>query len=161
MITFSDKTICDGDGHFASISAIMRDEENLFTWMLRSVASVSVANFIGQPGMIFNYMLHFWDNGNVCIMNTDHPVNINVPDDDIRDLKRWCDDHGWKRLSVHRLLIEDPQGLEFWKRMYIAGLVQSDELIKHEQDEMERLSSMSQIEEDEDADQGQIYVQET
>lgn len=158
MIYFSDRTINECEGHYPSIVALMRDDENLFDWMLKSSATVVPTDLLGQMGASFDYQLHFWSNGNVVIMNTNHPVVVDVPDDDLRELRKWCDDHGWKKLKVHHLLTEDSQGFQFWMRMYIAGLVFSEVLVKHEEADMERLLKAAQSEEDEDADQSSFHV---
>jgi len=158
MIQFSDFTINDTDGHYATICAKMRDEEHQFTWMLRSNATVSVTNLLGQPAFSCSYVLHLWHDGKVVIMLTDHPTNIDIPDNDIRELKSWCDNHGWRTLTVHKLLLEEPLSFDFWKRQYIAGLIDSEELRKHEDDEIKRLSQIAELEEDDDADQSQIHI---
>src|SRR3990167_3138570 len=110
----------------------MRDEENLFTWMLRSVATVASRDMLGRESIVCDFMLHFWDNGDVYIMSTNHPVLGDTPEDDVRDLKKWCDDHGWKRLCVNPLLLQDPTSWQFWMRMFISSLVYSKELAGHE-----------------------------
>ncbi len=158
MIHFSDITIDEGKGHFSTITAIMRDQDGVFDWMLKSNATVAPQDLLGNPGFPSNFTLHFWSHGEVCISETTHPTIAEAPYDDIIELKQWCVDHGWKKLSVRRELIESPQGFEFWMRMYIAGMVDSDELKQHEEDEMNRLIKAQEIEEQDDANQEEINL---
>lgn len=161
MIYFDDITLNESRGNFHTVNSIMRDEDGVFEWMLKSKATVAATDLLGRPGMTANYVLHFWHDGKVYIMETDRPFNVEVPDDDIRELHKWCLDNGWPKLYVHKRLIADQQGFDFWKRMFISGLVQSDELAQHEDEEITRLSNMQSLEEIDDADQGEIYIQET
>lgn len=156
MIYFTDRTINECEGHYVTITSLMRDEEGVFSWMLKSLATVSSMDLLGGISIACNYALHFYSNGDVYVMSTDHPQILDVPDDDLRELKKWSIDHGWKRLCVNKLLLEDPIGFQFWLRMYISGLIYSDILEKHEASEMSRLSHHIEEDEDED-DRGENY----
>jgi len=135
----------------------MRDE-GAFTWMLESKATVVSTDLLGRTGISCNYILHFWDSGEVKIISTDHPMVIDVPHDDITELKKWCDDCGWSRLTVSERLLDSIEGFQFWMRMYISGLIYSDELKKHEEDNMKRLIQAQNIEGQEDANQSSINI---
>jgi len=158
MIYFSDMTINEGEGHFVTIAAIMRDQDGVFDWMLKSTATVVPLDLLGNPGFPSNFTLHFWSHGEVSILDTTHPTITEAPYDDIVELRQWCVDHGWKKLSIRKEMIESPQGFEFWMRMYIAGMVDNDELKQHEEDEMNRLIKANEIEEKDDAHQKEINV---
>lgn len=158
MIRFTDMTIEECEGYFPAVVSLMRDEDGVFEWMIKSSATVISTNLLGDVGITCNYVLHFWSNGEVVIMSTDHPTVVDVPDDDLRELRKWVEDRGWKTLKVHHLLLEDQQGFQFWMRMYIAGLVYADGLAEHEKNEIDRLSQSAQFEEDEDADKSSFNI---
>src|SRR3990167_4706444 len=104
------------------------------------------------------YMLHFWSDGSVYIIRTEHPPRMEIPDDDIRELHQWCVLNGW-RLMLHNNLIDDPKSFEFWMNVYRSGLIDSKELSKYESDEMERFQKaveQDKKEDDEDVDQAKI-----
>lgn len=136
MINFSDITLVESEGQYELTKDIMGDG----SWMIRSTATVITPTIAGS------FLLHLWDDGNVYIMETDHPLfwvthdGLSVSDDDIRELSEWRKAKGWANLLVFRNLLLDPRGFEFWLREYRAGLVDSIELKKHDAAEMERLS---------------------
>ncbi len=86
-------------------------------------------------------------------METDHPPVLDIPDDDIRGLHDWSKERNWKGLFIDKNLLTDPRSFDFWMRMYRAGLVHSDILQRHDDDEMVRLAkALSDEEEEEDED---------
>lgn len=143
MLYFSDATINETGGNYQQICHLML-KDGSDKWMLSS--SVTVANAIISS----NFMLHLWNDGIVYIMKTDRPMQMNTPDDDLRELNTWCKDNGWTKLTLAKELTEDPAGLFFWMRTYRSGLVESDELKLMDDEEMERLSKVAQIEEAEE-----------
>lgn len=132
MITFSDKTMIEGSGNYRLIRDIM-NQEGPSVWMIRSSVTVNT------PIISSDSVVHIWHDGKIDIMETSHPFISDVPDDDLRELNKWCRQHGWK-LSVNNRLISDRKELEFWLRMYYAGIVNSDMLKKHDEDEMNRMN---------------------
>lgn len=132
-IIFSDMTVNEGCGDRVAVDYLMKDMGDR-DWMLRTEATVTCSD------ITMNYLLHFWKNGQVYIIKTDRPISLKVPDDDIRYLSEWCKNQGWERLIVDNNLLREPNGFEFWLRMYQAGIVHSELLEKHDVDEMERLS---------------------
>ena len=74
-----------------------------------------------------------------------------VSDDDLRELAQWCKVNGWKELQVDDRLLTNRIALEYWKRIFIAGLVKSATLQKYEDQEMQRLMKAQYIEEKQDA----------
>lgn len=151
MIYFSDITITETQGHYNTISTLMKQEAS-DEWMLRSRATVVPKDLLEKTGMSTNHILHFWFDGRVEIIDTDHPAVLDAPDDDIRELKNWCEDNGWKQISINKRLLEDPKSWEFWLRMYRAGIIQSDVLHTHDENEMMRLSEAYDIDKTEDND---------
>jgi hypothetical protein len=83
--------------------------------------------------------LHLWKSGKVDIQETDRPMAIEVPEDDIKELSNWCGINNWKFLYVNDRLLTDPRSFEFWMRMYRCGLVQNDQLRSFDESEMVRL----------------------
>lgn len=141
MIKFTDRTIHECHGDYRTVLSVMRDEDGSFEWMLDSIATVTSHDILGRVSVVSNFTLHFWFSGDVIIMNTTHPLILEVPDDDVRELSKWCRDCGWKRLCIHPLQIESREGFDFWMRMYSAGLVHSDQLEQYEAGEISRLSN--------------------
>ena len=142
MINFSDKTILEGQGNFRIVRDIM-ESEGPSTWMLRSSATVD------SPEMSADYVLHFWHDGKVVIVETNRPISPDVPSDDLRELSLWCRRRGWQGLQVHDRLIQERKEIDFWIRLYYSGTVTSPVLQKYDDDDMKR---MSEIEEEDDDD---------
>jgi len=144
MIELTDRTLREAKGDFDHVTRIM-DEDTTQDWMLRTDV------FITCPFIAAKYILHFWKNGNVVIHETDHPMRMDVSDDDLRELVRWCEVNGWKELQVDDRLLVDRIALEFWKRIFMAGLVKSATLQGYEDQEMKRLMQAQILEEKQDA----------
>jgi len=145
MIEIADITLREAKGNFADTSKLMDEDVPGLDWMLRS--QVFVVNQLAAA----NYVLHFWKNGRVVISGTDRPMKLESSDEDLRELSEWCRNSGWKELSVDERLLADRHHYEFWHRAFIAGMIASDILDKHEKEEIERLSN-AQIRESEEDD---------
>lgn len=147
MIEFADITLRQSRGYYKETKAFMEEDGLLPDWMLRSTVLVST------PFVAANYILHFWKDGRVVIYETDRPMLIDSLDEDLRELSQWCQKAGWKELGVNDRLLVDRQAYEFWRRTFIAGLIVSEKLQQHEEEEMERLSQayLKEKEEDENA----------
>jgi len=143
MIELTDATIREANGDFNEVVRIMKEDSFAEDWMLRSDA------FITTPFIASKFVLHFWKNGDVVIWDTDRPVRMDISDDDLRELVKWCKINGWKELQIDDRLIGDRVSLEYWNRSFIAGLVHSETLKKREDDEMARLMKAQHIEESE------------
>ncbi len=142
MIELTDMTLLEGKGNYEDISKIMCSS-GPNEWMLRTNA------FISAPTCAFMYTLHFWHNGEVSIYEAERPVEQGSVDDDIRELSEWCRLNGWKKLTINSRLLIDRKAHDFWHRMFLAGLIESDMLSKKESQEMERLAK-AQVREQED-----------
>jgi hypothetical protein len=132
VIDFSDRTIREAFGNYEMVKQIV-ESEGPPTWMLESVAVVSTTFVVSEN------LLHLWNNGEVHLIKTTHPMTVDTPDDDIRELSEWCDKNGWKKLTVDNDLLEDPIQFGFWQRSYYAGLINSEYLSEYEKKEMERM----------------------
>ncbi len=148
MIEFTDATLLTTRGYFDETKALMEGDGPVSEWMLRSSA------FVSTPFTAATYMLHFWKNGQVVIHETDRPMQIGSVDDDLRELSQWCQRAGWKGLAVADRLLIDRHAYEFWRRSFIAGLVVSEKLQEHEEDEMKRLSQAYLKEKEEEEEDG-------
>ena len=145
MVELTDLTLIESEGNYKTTVALMGEGSS--DWMLRSEALVSVGP------LAFNYLIHFWHDRTACIMETNHPPVLEVPDYDIRELYEWCKDNGWN-LSLHKSFLDDQRQFEFWMRIFRTGLVDSEDLRKHEQEEIDRLTAAMKSEkmETDDAD---------
>ncbi|GAH14925.1 unnamed protein product [marine sediment metagenome] len=131
IIYFSDPTVVEGQGNYHLIRKIM-SEEGPSKWMLRTAATVIT------EAVTSNFILHLWHDGRAVIIDVDHIMLSEIPDDDFRRLNEWCQNGDWK-LIVDKTLLEDRQNFEFWMRLYRASIIYSDVLQKKEEDEMKRM----------------------
>lgn len=134
MIEFTDITLRQARGYFNETKKLMEEDSPVANWMLRSSAFVSTS-FVSAT-----YTLHFWKNGRIVIHETDRPMKMDSLDEDLRELSQWSQKAGWRELSVSDRLLVDRSAYEFWRRSFIAGLIVSEKLQQHEEEEMERLS---------------------
>lgn len=141
MIVFSDMTLNETQGDYSRVKVLMNQDVGDRDWMLRTEASVTTEL------ASFKFVLHFWRNGDVVIHDTDRPLRLDVPDDDLRELSQWCRDSDWKGLKVDERLLKGHAAMEFWNRTFMTGLVDSDLLRKREDEEMSRLAKSQLIEE--------------
>ncbi len=147
MIDLTDLTLNEAKGDYKEVCKLMQAGSlHGGNWMLISDVSVTTT-FITS-----NFRLHFWKNGTVVIHDTDHPLKMDISDDDFRELSQWCKNNDWTELKVDDRLLENRIALDFWTRVFISGLVGSDTLKKNEEEEMERIMKSHVIEkEQEDA----------
>ena len=138
MIEFSDITLRESGGDKEKVQKLMK----VPTWMLKSTGVVTT-DFVTAT-----YILHFWSDGNVLIVDTDRPLKDDIPDDDLRELHDWCFNHGWTDLKVAERLLMNRNSIEFWNKIYISGLVKSEKLHRREVAEMNRLKQFQEIEEE-------------
>ena len=143
MIEFSDNTLREADGSYEAVKELMKTDGGI-EWMLRSETLVDAGPVMAR------YLLHFWWDGRVVIMETDHPPVMEVPEDDIVELKEWCDKKEWN-LHIHKDLIASPAGFVFWLRLFRAGVVHSEVLAVHEREEIDRFKkAFTKLQEEED-----------
>lgn len=140
MIEFTDITLREANGDFKEVERLMKEDTFVEDWMIRTDALITT------PFIISKYTLHFWRNGNVVIWDSDRPMRMDVSDEDLRELVRWCKVNGWKRLQIDDRMVMDRVALEYWTRSYIAGLVHSKTLKQRDDDEMARLLKAQYIE---------------
>lgn len=145
MVEVTDITLLEAQGDYAATCRIM-EEETSVSWMLRSDAYVNT-NFIASI-----FVLHCWSDGKVVIFETDHPLRMDAPDDDIRELMAWTKNNGWEALYVDDRLLIDRRGFDYWQRMYQAGMIENNKLKEHETAENERLTKAYLLDQKEDDD---------
>lgn len=145
MIEFSDITLVETRGFYRQVADLMRGTPE---WMLRSDCIVHSESIVSR------FILHFWHNKQVFIMEMDRPPQVDVPEDDLRELSEWCGLAGWDKPRVHKDLLEDPQSYQFWLRQYRTGLVNSEILEKNEQEEIERFREAYGSEEETEVNDG-------
>ena len=139
MIEFSDITMVEARGLYRQVSELMQGP---VPWMLRTDCVVTTDVIVSR------FILHFWNDQRVFIMETDRPPNNDIPEDDLRELSDWCIKAGWTKPQVHADILDDPQAYLFWQRQYRTGLVNSEVLEKDEREEVERFRTAYGAEED-------------
>jgi len=135
MIELSDGTMIEADGEFSKIAEIMSDAPG--EWMLVTDA------FVMTDAISAHFTLHLWNDGRVVITETEHPLTMEAPDDDIVELKRWCESKGWKKLMVEGDLLDDVRAEEFWKRYHTAGIISSEVFEEADKEEAERQAKLT------------------
>lgn len=138
MIEFTDRTIIESEGSYSRVKEIM-DAESAGEWMLLSRVLI-----YGEE-MVTHYELQFWNDGRVVIIETNRPMSVQIPgiarsDEDLASLKDWCETNGWHIPSPHPRLLDRPDVFQFWKHMYLTGLVESEILKAHDDAEIARMS---------------------
>jgi len=132
----TDSTIREADGQFAAIEAVMKGDTT-GPWML------STHLMVVTQVAAFEYELRFWDNGDVFIVKTEHPLSLEIPIDDLYELKEWCIQRGWKRLTLLDQALDDHADLEFWYRIFNAGIIEHEVLARREEERMRRANEAS------------------
>ena len=143
MIRFSDNTLRESKGSFSLTNHIMKEQDGVSFWMIESLVTVTT------PMISSTSVLHFWHNGEIHIIETDHPPISDLSDEDIREMAKFVSEYGWSNLIVADRLVQNPKEFEFWLRIYRSGLVKCHTLQKFDEDEMERLSKLI-VDDDED-----------
>jgi hypothetical protein len=110
-------------------------------WMLSTIATVVSKDPDQQVIMASNFTLHLWHTGDVYIKETDRPLLISTPNDDLQELKEWCEYNGWKRLLVDNNLVESPADFYGWMNLYRAGIISNEKLEKSDVEEMKRFGA--------------------
>lgn len=145
MIDFSDKTMKESYGNFTSVKELMKIDGSE-EWMIET--DTMVRNDI----LSCFYVLHLYNSGEVKIIKTNHPIDLEIPDDDIRELSSWCYKNGWSGLTVHSGLIDDIKDFNFWMRQFRAGNVKGRVFEEYEKSESERFAIEREKENIEDGD---------
>lgn len=138
MINFSDLTIIECLGNYNLIKETFL-KEGLTKWMLISEAAVVTSDISSL------FLLHFWQDGRVFLKETNRPVSESAPSTDLTELRKWCEDGGWK-LYVDDRLLTSLSEYQFWMQKYREGLVLSDTLTQDEQKDSERMADVIIIE---------------
>jgi len=135
-IEFSDRTLIETDGEYDSVAELCLDSPD---WMLRTDAVIS-----NNAGSCF-FVLHFYANKDVYIINylTSLPDVFYNPD--IQYLSAWTQSHGWNAPRPHNDLVKDD--IQLWKHFWETMLVDSEIL---DSKYGERLKYLQEPEEDED-----------
>lgn len=128
MIETTDITLRESNGNYKVVCEIM----NMKPWMIESKV------FVDSGIICSSSLVHFWSDGKVNIVTTDHPIVFDAPNDDLREFSNWCSLNGWQTPSVDKELVENPMDFEFWLRLYRSGLIISDDLKKYDDEEVTR-----------------------
>lgn len=136
----TDITLNESGGNYLTTCEIMSADIGSGDWMLDSKCHVYTQM------MSCMYQLHLWKNGQVVIWKTDRPIDFAAPDDDLMELSTWTRENGWKCLTIDSRLLISPQEFDFWKRMYLRGIIENEELKRHEEEETNRLREGIELE---------------
>ena len=128
-LDFSDITLLEsGDASFSSLKKIMEsDFPYNSNWMVES--GLTFTTIINKMVFEASFILHFYGNGDVYIMDYRSSSNDLYLNTDIRGLAEWIEESGWKRLLPSNDLVEE--NVEFWKYFWESHLIDSDYLEKH------------------------------
>jgi len=129
-VEFNDITLIEGNGDYKKICSIM-EGEHLPKWMLETSAIITCfQNSNGQKIIISeaNLKLQFFNDGIVKITSYATIVPDPMFSPDIRYLKSYLTDKGWKRIEPHIYLVDE--NLMLWKTLWETGMVESDYLEK-------------------------------
>jgi len=143
MVEVSDITLIECENNYDNVKKVMLKESN-GNWMIKTKVNI-VTQFIASEGT-----LHLWNDGKVVIVATNHPVSVGVPDQDLKELSEWCRQNKWSGLHIHDNLLLDRRARDYWKNIYLAGVIQSGILKELEEGEMDRLSKAYMKEQEED-----------
>jgi len=123
-LDFDDRTIIESGGDFTEIVRIMKEDSPSDTWMLRSGLHMVVV--IHGQMMEAQFLLHFYSDGKIRIMEYRASSNDPAYNPDISGLSEWIKSKGWSSLSPHSDLVR--MNLPFWKFFWETFLVDSEYL---------------------------------
>ena len=120
-IIFTDLTLCEANGVYEDVAAIMEKESPGSTdWMLRS--TMTMDSMYG----LATFILHL-DYGGAIRIATYMPSSGNTfYNPDMQILSVWAQENGWEIPQPHRDLVS--ADIEFWKHHWETNLVGSDYL---------------------------------
>lgn len=117
-LNFSDTTILEADGDFDEVSNLMTSEfPHPEDWMLRSKLTVD------SPFGTALFVLHFYANGRIIIMDYDSTGGDALYNPDIAALCEWSQQKGWRVPEPSDALVK--ANVEFWKHFWNTLLVDS------------------------------------
>jgi hypothetical protein len=114
---YNDITIVEADGYYKNAVKIMRKCGAAEDWYLRSTMTM-----IHPVGMA-EFDLQFTNERDVHILDCKLSSNDQWENADIRLLKVWCIDRGWKIPEPSENLISEMP--EFWRHMYRTATINS------------------------------------
>jgi len=126
-LEFSDRTIIEANGDFNSVKDIMEKETFANTWMIRS--NLHMITIMHKKIFEAFFVLHFYHNGNIYIIEYKSTSGNLLYNPDIRGLAEWAKNNGWIALIPHVDVIRT--AVEFWKHFWDANLIESDYFEKH------------------------------
>lgn len=131
-IEFSDRTMIETDGDYMSVDMLVSPGV-MSPWMVRTVASVSVADVYCE------FVLNFRNDKRVVIAEYRGPYDNNV-NPCLHALREWCELHGWERPEPSTVLLESLRVYDYWQLQYESGLISCEQMRKREMDLIERMS---------------------
>jgi len=123
-LDFDDNTLLETEGNFKEIVQIMKEDTPADTWMLRSGLRMTIT--IHRQMMEAQFLLHFYSDGKVYIVEYMPSSSDVAYNPDISGLSTWVKSKGWSSLHPHTDLVKG--NLVFWKTFWESHLVDSDYL---------------------------------
>lgn len=139
MISFSDRTLIEGNGEFAKVFEIMKKDGAVGLWMLKSTISFS------EEGDYCELVAHFYNDTRIYIAK--YAGNTSQADA-LRCFSKWCSENGWEKPEPLKYLIDNQREYEFWERMFQAGVIKCKEIEERENMLLERMQKHQTSEED-------------
>jgi len=96
-LDFDDRTIIESGGDFTEIVRIMKEDSPSDTWMLRSGLHMVVV--IHGQMMEAQFLLHFYSDGKIRIMEYRASSNDPAYNPDISGLSEWIKSKGWSSVK--------------------------------------------------------------
>lgn len=143
MVEVSDSTLIESENKYPIVKSIM-DRESNGKWMIRTKFNITTKFAISEG------ILHLWHDGKVVIFETTHSIAHGSSDYDLRELFEWCRQNEWGKLMIHDRLLVDRRARDYWKNIYLSGIIYNDKLKELEDSEIERLSKSYLKEQDDE-----------
>jgi len=129
ILEFDDQTILESkDGRFENVNKIMLNESLGYPkWMIES--GLQMRAVLGGRIYESSFLLHFYENGDIYIMEYAPSSEEIFTNPDIRGLHIWAGENGWKRIIPANDLVRT--NIDFWKYYWETNLIDSDFLDKN------------------------------
>jgi len=134
MVEFTDITLRETDGHYDQVCELMKQDGAGQSWMLQSRVVVNTNTIAGM------FIINFWHDGRVIIDELLRPSSLDLPNDDIGELKTWADEHGWEQPEPAKKLLDSPRMFDFWERQYQSGFIKCSTIEEKEQNILDKIS---------------------
>lgn len=134
MVEFEDITLIETKGNYQNLLELMKDDLAK-EWMFKSKVFIYTEQVTGA------FTINFWYNGKLIIDEMLRPPLLEIPNDDIVELKEWAEINGWKTPEPAAKLLDSPIMYRFWERQYQSGIIVSSVFEEKETDLITRIQN--------------------